>query len=128
MLKLLSMSYIIKNLNLLVACYTMGDALTLRMTLVSNKRAKATSSLMSPRTDSLILLRLRLPWFRIEKVTFYILRTILSTELGKFMLENLIFVSHHAYMYSNEASSSRYSTHIKIPKKKIVNASNEHSI
>jgi hypothetical protein len=35
-------------------------------------------------------------------------------------------VSHHAYMYSNEASSSRHSTHIKIPKKKIVNASNEH--
>jgi hypothetical protein len=37
-------------------------------------------------------------------------------------------VSHHAYMYSNKASSSRHSTHIKIPKKKIVNASNEHSI
>jgi hypothetical protein len=26
-------------------------------------------------------------------------------------------VSHHAYMYSNEASSSRHSTHIKMPKK-----------
>jgi hypothetical protein len=38
------------------------------------------------------------------------------------------FVSHHAYMYSNEASSSRHTTHIKIPKKKIFNASNEHSI
>jgi hypothetical protein len=37
-------------------------------------------------------------------------------------------VSHHAYMYSNEPSSSRYSTHIKMPKKKIVDASNEHSI
>jgi hypothetical protein len=37
-------------------------------------------------------------------------------------------VSHHAYMYSNEASSSKHSTHIKMPKKKIVNASNEHSI
>jgi hypothetical protein len=37
-------------------------------------------------------------------------------------------VSHHAYMYSNEASSSRHSTHIKMPKKKIVYASNEHSI
>jgi hypothetical protein len=37
-------------------------------------------------------------------------------------------VSHHAYMYSNEASSSRHSTHIKMPKKKTVNASNEHSI
>jgi hypothetical protein len=37
-------------------------------------------------------------------------------------------VSHHAYMYSNEASSSRHSTHIKMPKKEIANASNEHSI
>jgi hypothetical protein len=37
-------------------------------------------------------------------------------------------VSHHAYMYSNEASSSRHTTHIKLPKKKIVDASNEHSI
>jgi hypothetical protein len=37
-------------------------------------------------------------------------------------------VSHHAFIYSNEASSSRHTTHIKIPKKKIVNASNEHSI
>jgi hypothetical protein len=37
-------------------------------------------------------------------------------------------VSHHAFMYSNEASSSRHSTNIKMPKKKIVNASNEHNI
>jgi hypothetical protein len=31
-------------------------------------------------------------------------------------------------MYKNEASSSRHSTHIKMPKKKIANASNELSI
>jgi hypothetical protein len=31
-------------------------------------------------------------------------------------------------MYSNEASCSRHSTHIKMCKKKIVNASNGHSI
>jgi hypothetical protein len=31
-------------------------------------------------------------------------------------------------MYNNEASSSMHSTHIKMPKKKIVDASNEHSI
>jgi hypothetical protein len=37
-------------------------------------------------------------------------------------------ISHHAYMYINEASSSRHTTHIKMHKKKIVNASNEHSI
>jgi hypothetical protein len=37
-------------------------------------------------------------------------------------------VSHHAYLYGNEAFSSRHSTHIKMPKKKIPNASNEHNI
>jgi hypothetical protein len=37
-------------------------------------------------------------------------------------------VSHHAFMYRNEASSSRHSTNIKMPEKKIVNASNEHNI
>jgi hypothetical protein len=38
------------------------------------------------------------------------------------------FVYHHAFMYSNETSSSMHSTRIKMPKKKIVNAPNEHSI
>jgi hypothetical protein len=68
----------------------MGDALALRMALASNKGAKATPNLMPPRTNSLILLRVRLPWFRIERATFYILQTILSIRLGRFMLENLI--------------------------------------
>jgi hypothetical protein len=33
-------------------------------------------------------------------------------------------VSHHLFMYKNEASSSRITTHIKLPKKKISAASN----
>jgi hypothetical protein len=37
-------------------------------------------------------------------------------------------VSHHAFMYRNEASSSRHTTHIKMPNKKIPNASNEHNV
>jgi hypothetical protein len=37
-------------------------------------------------------------------------------------------VSHHAFIYKNEASSSRHSTHVKMPKKKSPNASNEPSI
>jgi hypothetical protein len=78
-----------KILNLLETCFIMGDDLALRMALPSNKGAKATSSLILP-INYLILLRVSLPWFRIERVIFYILRTILSTKLGKFMLENLI--------------------------------------
>jgi hypothetical protein len=30
------------------------------------------------------------------------------------------FVAHHAYIYKNEASSSMHTTHVKMPKKKIV--------
>jgi hypothetical protein len=37
-------------------------------------------------------------------------------------------VSHHAFMYKNEASSSRHTTHVKMPRKKILAASNEHNV
>jgi hypothetical protein len=37
-------------------------------------------------------------------------------------------ISHHAFMYKNEASSSRHTTHIKMPKREIPNASNEHNV
>jgi hypothetical protein len=56
----------------------MGDALALRMALVSNKEAM--SSLMPPK-DCLILLKARLPWPRIMRVTFYIMLVLLSTRL-----------------------------------------------
>jgi hypothetical protein len=37
-------------------------------------------------------------------------------------------IYHHAFIYKNEACSSRHSTYIKMPKKKFPNASNEHDI
>jgi 3D (Asp-Asp-Asp) domain-containing protein len=37
-------------------------------------------------------------------------------------------VSHHAFMYKNEASSCRHSTHAKMPKKKTPTASNEPNV
>jgi 3D (Asp-Asp-Asp) domain-containing protein len=36
--------------------------------------------------------------------------------------------SHHAFMYKNETSSSRHSTHVKMPKKKSPATSNEHNV
>jgi hypothetical protein len=52
----------------------------------------------------------------------------LEHKIRKIHARKSHIISHHAYMYSNEASSSRHSTHIKMPKKKIVDASNERSI
>jgi hypothetical protein len=37
-------------------------------------------------------------------------------------------ISHHAFMYKNEASSSRQSTHVKLPKKKTPTASNKPNV
>jgi hypothetical protein len=37
-------------------------------------------------------------------------------------------ISHHAFMYKNKASSSRHTTHVKMPRKKIPAASNEHNV
>jgi hypothetical protein len=68
----------------------MGDALELRIALTSNLGAKATSNLIPLETRFLALSRARLSWFRIRKVTFYILKTIMSIRLGKFMLRNRI--------------------------------------
>jgi 3D (Asp-Asp-Asp) domain-containing protein len=38
------------------------------------------------------------------------------------------YVSHHVFTYKNEASSSRHSTHVKMPKKKSPTTSNEPSV
>jgi hypothetical protein len=37
-------------------------------------------------------------------------------------------VSHHAFMYKNEASTSSQSTHVKLPKRKTPAALNDHNI
>jgi hypothetical protein len=37
-------------------------------------------------------------------------------------------VSHHAFMYKNEATNSRHTTHVKMPRKKISTASNDHNV
>jgi hypothetical protein len=64
-----------------------GRRLGIKDGLVSNREAM--SSLM-PLKNCLTLLRAKLPWFRIMRVTFYILPIILSTRLGEFMLGSLI--------------------------------------
>jgi hypothetical protein len=76
-----------KNLNLLVVCSIVGDAVALRMALASNREAMSNS--MPLLKDYLILLRARLPCLRITRVTFYTLPVIPSTKLGEFTLGSL---------------------------------------
>jgi hypothetical protein len=70
----------------------MGDTLELRMGLASNLGTKTTSNLMLIETRFPALLRARLTWYKIERVIFYILKTMLSIRLEEFMLRNLIML------------------------------------
>jgi hypothetical protein len=49
-------------------------------------------------------------------------------KIRRIHAEKSHFVSQHAFMYKNEASSSRHSTHVKIPKKKTPTTSNDHNV
>jgi hypothetical protein len=93
-----------KKLNLLEACSIVGDALVLRMALASNRE---TMSSLMPLRNCLILLRVRLPWFRITRVTFYTLSVIPNTKIRIIHSRKSHSCSHHAFMYKSEASSSR---------------------
>jgi hypothetical protein len=73
-----------------------GNALVLRMSLASNRE---TMSSLMPLRDCPILLRARLSWYRITRVTFYIPLVILSIKLGEFILGSLILVlTMHLYI------------------------------
>jgi hypothetical protein len=49
-------------------------------------------------------------------------------KIRKIHARKSLSVSHHAFMYKNEASSSRHTTYVKMPRKKIHTTSNEHNI
>jgi hypothetical protein len=95
---------------------------SVRMALTSNKGVKATSSLIPPKN--------RLSNFVMGKTSIvqnregYILypENYPKHKIKKIHARKSHTIFHHAYMYSNEVSSSKHANYIKIPKKKIVDA------
>src|SRR5687767_14167408 len=87
MLKLPSTTQKMRNLNLLVACFIMGDARASRMALAS--KGETMSKLVPLLKDCPTLLRARLPCLRITRVTFYTLPVIPRAKLGEFILGSL---------------------------------------
>jgi hypothetical protein len=125
MLKSMIMKLKMKNLNLLEACSIMGDALALRMALVSNKEAM--SKINAPKRLSNFV-KGKAPM--VQNNEGYILYPANYPEhkIRRLHARKPHTVSHHAFMYKNEASSSRQSTHVKLPKRKTPTASNEPNI
>jgi hypothetical protein len=111
-----------KNLNLQEACSIVGDALGLRMALDS---IRETMSSLMPLRNYLTLLRAKLPWLRITRVTFLYRVGYPEHKIRRIHSRMSHSGSHHAFMYKSEESSSRQSTHNKLPKRKNPIASNE---
>src|SRR6187455_442009 len=76
-----------KNLNLLEACFIVGDTLASRMALTFKRETM--SNLMPLLKDCQTLLRARLPCLRITRVTFCTLSVIPRARLGEFTLGSL---------------------------------------
>jgi 3D (Asp-Asp-Asp) domain-containing protein len=115
----------VKILNLLVACFIMGDALALRMALASKRE---TMSSLMPLRDCPILLRARPPMAQDNEGYILYPAGYPEHKIRRIHSRKSHSSSHHAFMYKNETSSSRHSTHVKTPKKKSPVASNEPNV
>jgi hypothetical protein len=111
-----------KILNLLEACSIMEDALALRMTLVSNREAM--SSLMPLRKLSNFV-KGKAPMVQDNEGYILYPAGYPKHKIRRNHSRKSHSGSHHAFMYKSEASSSRQSTHVKLPKKKTPTTSNE---
>jgi 3D (Asp-Asp-Asp) domain-containing protein len=102
-----------------------GDALALRMTLASNKD---NVKLNAPpkRLSNFVKGKAPMP----QNNEGYILYPAGYPEdkIRRILAKKTHSVSHNAFIYKNEASSSRRFTHVKMPKKKSHTASNDHNV
>src|SRR5690242_527626 len=110
----MSMNLKMKSLNLLEACSIMGDALTLRMALVSNSGSNV--KLNAPKKLSNFV-KGKAPIVQDREGYILYPANYPEHKIRRIYARKPHTVSHHAFMYKNEASSSRHTTHVKMPKK-----------
>jgi hypothetical protein len=110
-----------KILNLLEVCSIVGDAQALRMALASKRETM--SSLMPLRNCNFV--KGKAPMAQDNEGYILYPAGYPEHKIRRIHSRKSHSGSHHAFMYKSEASSSRQSTHVKLPKKKTPIASNE---
>jgi hypothetical protein len=102
-----------------------GDALALRMALASNREAMSNSM---PLKNCLTLLKGKAPMAQDNECYILYPDGYPKHKIRRIHSRKSHSGSNHAFMYKSEASSSKQSTHIKLPKKKSPMASNDYNI
>jgi 3D (Asp-Asp-Asp) domain-containing protein len=100
-----------KNLNLLEACSIVGSNVKINAPKRLSNFVKGKAPMVQD-NEGYILYPANYPEHKIRRIH----------------AKKTHSVFHHAFMYKNEASSSRQSTHVKMPKKKTPTASNEPNV
>jgi hypothetical protein len=103
----------------------MGDAVALRMALASNME---TMSSLKPLRDCPTFVKGKAPIAQDNEGYILYPAGYPEHKIRRIHARKSHSISHHAFMYKNEASSSRQSTHVKLPKKKSPIASDEPNI
>src|SRR5690349_1425455 len=125
MLKLPSMNLRMKNLNLLVVCFIVGDALALRMALASKR---GTMSNLMPLLKSSNFVKGKAPMPQDNEGYILYPAGYPESKIRRIHSRKSHSCPNHAFMYKGETSSSRQPTRAKLPKKKTPSASNDHDI
>jgi elongation factor P--beta-lysine ligase len=98
----------------------MGDVLALTMALASNLGTKITSKSMPMETRFSNFVKGKA--LMVQDREGYILypENYPEYKIRRIHAKKSHPITHHAYIYRNEASSSRHTTHVKMPKKKLL--------
>jgi hypothetical protein len=98
-----------------------GDALALRLALASNRELNAPKKLSN-------FVKGKTPMVQDNEGYILYLAGYPEHKIIRIHSRKSHSGSHHVFMYKSEASSSRQSTHVKLPKKKSPTTSNEPSV
>jgi hypothetical protein len=111
-----------ENLNLLIVCFIMRDALELRMGLASNLGTYNNIKLNAHINKISNFVKGKAPMVQDREGYILYPKNYPKHKIRRIHAKKSHHVAHHAYIYRNEASSSRHATHVNMPKKKIVDA------
>jgi hypothetical protein len=117
-----------KNLNLLVVCFYNGRCPGIKDGIGFQQGSQSNIKLNAPRNKLSNFVKGKAPMVQDREGYILYLENYPEHKIRKTHAMKSHSVTNHVFIYSNEASRSRHTTHIKMPKKKTVNASNEHSI
>jgi hypothetical protein len=111
-----------KILNLLVVCFTNGRHPGIKDGIGFQPRSQNNIKLNAHGKNIYIFVKGKAPMIQDREGYILYPENYPEHKIRKIHAKKSHSIVHHAYIYRNEASSSRHTNHVKMPEKKIVDA------